>query len=263
MSHTRREDSVIKEFVSYIADKLYPGLQITAWPDKRPGAIGEIDAIAESAHLQVAIEHTSVDYQSHQRDHDDRFQKVFVPIEEQLKGKSDLRVRITVPFGTIPTGVDWNQLKDILLNWILKTVPELQNVWSQHRIPSLPFIVSVSKPTRAPHLHFVRSIDDDPNFAIRVGAQINQKAKKLKKYKESGCMTVLLLENSDLANMNKRTMVVAVKNTYPSDLPSGLDKVWYADTSSPDSFQFYNLTPKSRNHMYSMSASEELDNPAD
>jgi hypothetical protein len=48
VSHARREDSVIKEFVSYIAGKLYPGLRITAWPDKNPGAVGEIDAIAES-----------------------------------------------------------------------------------------------------------------------------------------------------------------------------------------------------------------------
>lgn len=56
MSHARREDSVIKEFVSYIADKLYLGLQITDWPDKKLGSIGEIDAVAEGANLRIAIE---------------------------------------------------------------------------------------------------------------------------------------------------------------------------------------------------------------
>ncbi len=43
----RPEDKVIESFVGYLANRLYLGLQISDWPDKRSGSMGEIDAVAE------------------------------------------------------------------------------------------------------------------------------------------------------------------------------------------------------------------------
>ena len=34
----RPEDTVIESLVEYLGLNLYPGLCVTAWPDKRPGA---------------------------------------------------------------------------------------------------------------------------------------------------------------------------------------------------------------------------------
>jgi len=88
-----------------------------------------------------------------------------------------------------------------------------------------------------------------------------QKADKLKKYQKAAYRTILLLENNDLANMSFSTMVGAIEDAYPEGLPDGVDRIWFADTSIPESRQFFNLTPASRSTLPIMTATEELDHP--
>ncbi len=74
-------------------------------------------------------------------------------------------------------------------------------------------------------------------------------------------MLILLIENEDIANMSRGRMIKTVEELYPDCLPSGLDRVWYADSSIPVSIQFWNVTPASRANMMDMNAMEELDRP--
>lgn len=260
-SQLRREDEVIKSFVRYLADNLYSGLQITQWPDKQPGSIGEIDAIAEGVGKRVAIEHTSIDSLPSQRLDDARYVKVFVPLEQEFRTRSDLCASISVPFGAVPTGVNWDAVRDALRNWISREVPNLAHVRTEHNIDGVPFPITVLKPSSICHLWFARGATEDPNFADRLLDLMNEKAKKLVKYKEAVYLTIILIENSDIALMNRTTMITAVDTSYQANAPTAIDKVWYADTSVPVSPQFWNLTPTSRAGMRLMSATEELENP--
>jgi hypothetical protein len=70
-----------------------------------------------------------------------------------------------------------------------------------------------------------------------------------------------LIENDDIANMNRGMMIKAVEASYPQYLPNGLDKIWYADSSVAESPQFWNITPLSRANMLSVTGREELEGP--
>ncbi len=257
----RPEDKVIESFVRYLADKLYLGLQISEWPDKRPGSRGEIDAVAEGTSNRVAIEHTSIDFLPHQRRDDARFVKVVAPLEEEFRTRPELSACISIPFGAVPSGVNWDAVREALQKWISREVPSLHNGTTEHTIAGVPFPIRVSKPSSISQLWFAREATDDPNFADRLRDLVNEKAKKLAMYKENGYLTILLIENADIALMNRATMITAIETICRENAPTAIDKVWHADTSIPTSHQFWNLTPASRAGMKVMSATKELEYP--
>jgi hypothetical protein len=102
---------------------------------------------------------------------------------------------------------------------------------------------------------------EDTDFPQRLQSQIDRKALKLAKYRDSCDMLILLIENDDIANMNRGIMIRAVEAAYGQYLPSGLDRIWYADSSIAESTQFWNITPASRANMIAMNAMEEIERP--
>jgi hypothetical protein len=42
--------------------------------------------------------------------------------------------------------------------------------------------------------------------------------------------------------MNEQKMLDAIRQAYPDGLPSGVDRVWYADTAIPDDIHFNDFT---------------------
>jgi hypothetical protein len=259
-----RADKVIEAFVTYLAEKLYPGLQIVDWPDKTNPRTSDIDAIAEDGGKRVAIEHTSVDFLPDQRRHNDRFMKVIGCLDKELEGQMNYRLRLITPFGSVPTGTSWDKLQDSLRRWILREAPLLPTGETIDiiNIAGVPFPLTVQKSLSGPNgLFLARSVKQESDFARRLPLQIDRKALKLAKYKNSCDLLVLLVENDDLANMSRAIMINAVTRSYPHRLPNGLDRIWYADSSVPESIQFWNITPASRKNMSSMNALEELESP--
>jgi hypothetical protein len=124
-NHSRLEDKVIEAFVMYLARKLYPGLQVIKWPDKDNTRTPDIDAIAETSGKRIAIEHTIADSLPDQRLHNDRFMEAIGCLEEELKGRINCRLRVTIPFGSVPTGIPWNGVRDRFRSWILHDIPQL------------------------------------------------------------------------------------------------------------------------------------------
>jgi len=263
-THSRPEDKVIEAFVMYLAGKLYPGLQVIEWPDKNNTRTPDIDALAETADKRVAIEHTSADSLPDQRLHNDRFMEAIGYLEEELKGRINYRLRVTIPFGTVPTGIPWNGVRDRLRSWILHDVPHLPYDEIMHNISveGVPFLLTVQKSISNTHgLFLARSVIEDTDFPQRLQSQIDRKALKLAKYRDSCDLLILLIENDDIANMNRGIMINAVEAAYCQYLPSGLDRIWYADSSIPESTQFWNITPASRATMIAMNAMEEIERP--
>jgi len=263
-THSRPEDKVIEAFVMYLAGKLYPGLQVIEWPDKNNTRTPDIDAIAETAGKRIAIEHTSADSLPNQRLHNDQFMEAIGYLEEELKGQINCRLRVTIPFGSVPTGIPWSGVRDRLRSWILHNVPQLpyNDIVHRIRIEGVPFPLTVQKSTSVTHgLFLARSVIENTDFPQRIRSQIDRKALKLAKYRDSCDLLILLIENDDIANMNRGIMFNAVEAAYCQYLPSGLDRIWFADSSIPESTQFWNITPTSRANMIAMNAMEEIERP--
>jgi len=65
---------------------------------------------------------------------------------------------------------------------------------------------------------------------------------KLAGYQSTGKITVLLVESSDIALMSEGMMLDAIRQACPGGLPTGVDQLWYADTSIPDEIEFRDFT---------------------
>jgi hypothetical protein len=263
-NYSRPEDRVIEAFVKYLGNKIYPGLQVTEWPDKRNTRTADIDAIAEGTGRRIAIEHTSIDSLPDQRLHNDRFMNVIGRLEDELKGRIHCHLRIITPFGAVPIGIPWDRVRDRLRMWILRDVPSLRDGEIRHniQIEGVPFPFTMQKSMSGIHgLFAARSVDEDTGFHERLQVQIDRKALKLAKYIDYSDLRILLIENDDIANMNRGIMIKAVRASYPHRLPTGLDRIWHADSSIRETPQFWNITPASRADMMRMTAREELERP--
>ena len=67
---------------------------------------------------------------------------------------------------------------------------------------------------------------------------------KLKNTVKSSKLTVLLVENSDIALMDNRMLRNVTREAYPDGLPQGVDQTWFADTSVPEVAQFHDFTSR-------------------
>lgn len=238
------QDQVIEAFVVHLAALCHPGLQIIDWPDKKPGASREIDALAESPDVRVAIEHTSVDSFDDQRADSARFMEVIGKLESELRGQIPSSLHLIVDCGAVPTKTSWKKIHDILRSWIENAVHALPEGKSEHNIPGVPFPVYIRKDSSGkPGLSVARYAPDDHTLPDRLRSQIKDKAAKLNKYKEAGCFTILLLESSDIALMSPSILRSAVKTACSPDLPAGVDSIWYADTAVPETVEFWDITP--------------------
>jgi len=259
----RSEDKIIEAFVGYLANTLYPHLKIVDWPDKRNSITPDIDAIAKSESLCIAIEHTSVDSFPDQRLHDSRFMQAIGCLEDELTGIVSCHLQVSIPFGTVPTGISWEEVRDQFRRWILDVVPQLpSDKCITISIEGTPLSVTVHKSfSRAPGLFLNRIAIENADFSERLKSQVDVKAQKLAKYCDSCSLLILLIENDDLANMNRGKMIEAVAASYPQSLPNGIDRIWYADSSNSGPVQFWNITPASRRNMPLMTGMEEFKRP--
>lgn len=262
-SYSRPEDGIIEAFVVYLASTLYPDLKIADWPDKRNSITPDIDAIAKNESLCLAIEHTRVDSFPDQRLHDSRFMKAIGCLEDELTGMVSCNLQVSIPFGTVPTGISWEEVRDRFRRWILEVVPQLPSERCiTISIDGTPLSVTMLKSFSRPSGLFLRRIAiEDSGFCDRLRSQVDVKAQKLARYCNSCGLLILLIENDDLANMNRGIMIEAVEASYPQSLPYGLDKIWYADSSSSTTVQFWNVTPGSRRNMPLLTGMEELKRP--
>jgi hypothetical protein len=230
------DSEVISAFVAFMQKTSHAGLRVDRWPDKEND--GDIDAIAAN----LAIEHTSIDTLLHQRRDSDWFMKAAGSLQEEIPVKPPFRLKITFEYDAVKKGQNWVEVRDALKHWIIDEALHLKDghhVLSD--VPGIPFRIHVTKASdRPPAILAGRFAPIDDTLPNRMREQFTRKAKKLAKYLT---MTkILLVESEDGALMNESDMVVAISQAFADALPLGVDQVWYADTSIPDSIVFFDFT---------------------
>lgn len=241
-----KDYEVIEAFVKHLQEHGYPRLKICRYPDQENRSSSDIDAIA----CPFAIEHTSIDTLPNQRRNNDWFIQVIGDLEQEFESQLSFRISIMFPYDVTTKGKvrDRIVIRKALKSWILEKSPHLE--FGKHdltNIPGIPFQLKVDKRTsHIPDVAFWRSKPDDDTLSCRAKELFDRKAKKLRKYQNLGKKTVLLVESNDVALMDiqGRTLLKAIREAYPSGLPTGVDKVWYVDTAElPDEIIFKDFTP--------------------
>ena len=231
--------SVIKAFIDHLRVIGFPGLKVDCWPEDKNRDTQEIDAIAGP----FAIEHTSVDTLPKQRRDSDWFMQAVGSLNAELPSVP-FRLRITIEYGAVTKGQNWTAIREALKTWVTNDANRLTD--GRHimeNVPAIPFRIHVTKSSdRPPGVFIGRREPHDDTLPDRTRILFDRKAEKLAKYHKSGTTTVLLVENDDIALMNETKMLKAIREAYPVGLPSGVDQVWYADTSIPSEIKFYNFT---------------------
>jgi len=234
------EKEVVNLFVAHLAEHGYPVLKVDSRPDEVERNQCDIDAIAGN----FAIEHTSIDTIPDQRRNSDWFMKAAGLLEEELRGKLDYRLSVTLPYDGIQPGVDWNKIKVALRDWVLDKSTFLPK--GSHLIsdcPNIPFDFRASKrPAGHPGLLLFRSAPEDQTLPDRLRKLLCRKAKKLIRYKADGKMTIILLESNDIALMDEAIMWENLRAAFQNGLPPSVDKIWFVDTSIPENVIFFEMT---------------------
>lgn len=224
-----KDSCVIDRFVAYLRKNGYPNLQVDRRPDEENRVSPDIDAIAGP----FAIEHTRIDTLPDQSRNNDWFDKVTGGLDKDPSIQFPFRLSIILEYNAITTNQDWKAMNQALKNWIINESPKLVN--GHHvlgNVPGIPFKLTVFKDTgMPPRLLFSRFDPNDNTLSNRLKVLCDRKAKKLGKYQGTGTMTVLLIQNNDIALMHPIIMRREIQKAYPNGLPPGVDKIWYADTA--------------------------------
>ncbi len=229
-SQDKPDRVVVDAFVSFLGSHDHPGLKVECRPDDVKHNTPDIDAIAGP----FAIEHTSINTVANQRRDTDYFKHVVDGIANELSDKLRCRLRITVEWSAVKTGQKWAAIHEALKDWILTTVPNLPDgvtVIEDGTIAGVPFGLLVRKASDRPHeILFARCEPPDGTLSVEDRVRLEKHARKLAEYKPCRT-TILLVESSDIALMNRSVMLGALKTAFSNALPAGVDQVWYADTS--------------------------------
>lgn len=237
----RKDRKVIEAFVGYLGAHGYTGLKVDEWPEDSKQ--NDIDAIAGP----FAIEHTSVDTISKQRECSDWFMKAIGNLESELRDIA-YRLKISIEYGAIRKGRKWDDIKKAIKEWIVIVSPQLGD--GNHVIENatnIPFRLYIYKQSNRPAGIFIgRFAPSDNTFSLRIRELFDQKIDKLSRYHGANKTTLLLIENEDIALMNEPKMFDGINKAYLAGFPQSVDKVWYADTSIVDNLEFYDFTGQMR-----------------
>lgn len=122
---------------------------------------------------------------------------------------------------------------------ILVTAPTLPDGSYRIGIPTTELECTALKDGARPAGVFLsRPAPDDDTLPARISAQIVRKMKKLRRYKDDGHTTVLILETEDVALMNQYKMLEAVRTAVGGQMPEGLDQVWFTEARGHVFFDF-------------------------
>lgn len=218
-----------------------------SYPDKKNSKSQDIDAIAPP----FAIEHTSIDFLPHQRQSDQRFLKFIDRLFQEGNDRILFRLQVNLPyhFDHCYRKKDLTRVRAAFKQFILENACR----WSdgEHKfdgVSGIPFSFTIIKNSdKTPRVIFYRIPPMDTDLSHRLSVQFNSKINKLRQYHKRGFKTVLLVESRDraLVDVQGRVILNAIRKVYPSDIPTELHSIWYADTVGdlPGGIVFTDFTP--------------------
>jgi len=200
----KRDQELVSDFVSALNQQSGTTFQIVRWPDAEDRINSAVDAVAEDANGNtVAFEHTLIEPFEGQRADDNRFEKVFEPLEgSPALMKSGCNVNIGVRVGAIPNGVKWEVVAERVREHLSRIIP-LSDGDGIETVAGLPFTLQVSLGVvphgtdEADRVWVYRWL---PASSLRevVGRALSRKLPKL--VAERADRHVLLLEQADIAH---------------------------------------------------------------
>lgn len=132
-----------------INTRAHPELVVDRWPDKENRTEPEIDAVAGD----FAIEHTSVDSVTDQRQRSASYLRVVGGLDPLLKKHVGCGFTVTLEFDAIGRGLDWSRARASLEKWIEEEAPLLQD--GSHEV-----VLPASDPTEVPIVMYIQSGSD-------------------------------------------------------------------------------------------------------
>ena len=147
---------------------------------------------------------------------------------------------------------NWREIRQAFIDWINEEKKNPRLTDGSHwinNVHGIPFRFHIIKESDSrPGVCFRAFDPNDLTLSERAKKLLDRKAKKLVEYQRIGKTTILLVENDDIALMDiyGTKILKAIREAYPRGLPSGVDKIWYADTaaaSSPSGIKFTDFTP--------------------
>jgi hypothetical protein len=236
-----KDRDVINAFVAYLQKNGHPGIEVEHWPEDENRNSEEIDAIAGP----FAIEHTSIDTLPHQRRDSDWFMQVVGGLEQEFSGSIPFRLSITLEYRAVKKGQSWSAIRNAIRTWLSTDALLLRE--GNHildNIRGVPFRLHIAKDSGRPCALRFRRFDpgEDTTLSDRLRQLVVRKSKKLLRYQETGKTTLLLVESEDIALMNDSKMFMAIREAFPAGLSTGMDQLWYADTSVPSDILFRDFT---------------------
>jgi hypothetical protein len=237
-----KDTDLLDSFVDYLKRNGFRDLKVDAYPDEggKKGS-SDVDGIASP----FAIEVTSIDTIPDQRRNDDWFMQVVGGLKREIPDIA-FRLRVGFDFYAITKGQDWVAIRNAIKNWIIEDAPNLADGRHIVRdIPGVPFLLNVEKKIgRRPGVYFSRLVKpDEQGLSERMRKLIKRKERKLRKYKDQGYTTILLIDGWDFVLMNHAIMLNAIEDAFPDGIPKKIDQIWFAYTDEPKKIYFIDLTP--------------------
>jgi hypothetical protein len=242
MSRTAREDEAIETWCEVVGQLDGVRVTIVERPDSNSPGCGGCDAIVERGGNRQVIEHTTIDAYMGRRQDDHRFRLVVAALEQPVaESFPDSWIEISVPAHAIPTGQNWESLRELLLHRVSEGIYNMAIAkyddlsrqkfeWSD-----IPFPVWISRQalagdTPACHVFRVEPENKREQLVAGLARALNDKSDQLRPYHDKGMRTVLLLDFDDVALLNQDVVAKAFAEAAQEwKSPNVIDEVYLAD----------------------------------
>lgn len=242
----------VKALVDYLSEKLNVTSRFHSIPDELERRQKAVDGLYLIGNIMVAIEHTTLDSVPNQRRQDARFRTLSERLKAELSGKlpSIGAFVLCIGDGEIPTGQDWNDLRNRIAIWCIEKAPSLKLL--KDRSSSVR-----EQPVGVP-LELALSLSPFGNGELRIARftpsqleslrdkvmekAIAEKGQKFPRYKAHNNRTILLIESDDwiLADpFSIRESYLRISQLLPADKLS--DDVFLVYDIGKKNFKFYPL----------------------
>lgn len=242
----KTERKIIKEVLEFLSKTINVSYKIVGYPDESERNLPACDSLACVGIKKVAVEHTSIDSVPFQRRDDQRFIKLLEPLEKELTGKLPTpgHYQLVIHMNTIPTGINWADVRLRILQWCLKVAPNIEigspctapRHFIREVLRGVPFEVTLYRWTgRDGKFQIARFCPADlTNQRTEVISQaLISRGAKVARYRNSGFRTILILESNDISLANAsdigQSFVNAMKKADSVKLP---DEVYLVETEA-------------------------------
>lgn len=247
----RRDQKLVVVFLSAYNQHHGTSYEIKRWPDAADRQKPAVEAVAsdERGHT-IAFEHTLVEPFEGERIDTSRFMTVFAPLERCADLlRPGFNVNVCVKVGSIPTGVDWENVAGFVRLHLAHTIPVLPEGRTLESINGMTFpipveiAISAHELSEPDHVWVSRYLPPDSLEEV-VRRALRRKLPKL--VAEEANTRILLLEQADIAHGHSdiRQAIDDLAPEFPKLKQVG--EIWLAITPGWESEKvlfFYELFP--------------------